>query len=114
MRWLMPKLRDSLFGLLGHSVPPSESTLDNALEDIREAMLDLLGEDGARDHPQITRRIRYATELQALWYLRGDLLAVLAGTLGEATARARLQSITAMFRGVLPGSLNSRSSPLVG
>lgn len=114
MRWLKPNLRNSIYGLLGHPVTPSESRLEVGTEDIREAMLALLGEDGPKLHPHLTRRIRYASDIQALWYLRGDLMATLATTHGEAGARERVQSITNMFRGLLPGSLNSRPSPLMG
>ena len=86
MSWMTPGLRNSIYGLLGHS-EPSDSLLVNRMEDIRETMLELLGDEGARFHPSVTRRIRYATDIQALWYLRGDLMAVLAGVHGEASAR---------------------------
>jgi hypothetical protein len=39
---------------------------------------------------------------------------VLATTLGEAAARQQVHRITQMFQGMLPGSLNSRPSPLMG
>jgi hypothetical protein len=114
MRWLKPSIRNSIYGLLGHSILPSASMLDDGMEDIRESMLALLGDAGHQRFPQVTRRIRYAVDIQALWYLRGDLMAALAALQGEAAARKRVQGITAMFRGLLPGSLNSRPSPLVG
>ena len=114
MRWFKPNLRNSIYGLLGNPPAPSESMLETGTEDIREAMLALLGDDGAKQFPQITRRIRYASDVQALWYLRGDLMAALATKLGEAGARKEVQAITEMFRGLLPGSLNSRPSPLMG
>jgi len=114
MRWLKPNLRSSIYGLLGNPVAPSESMLENGTEDIRESMLALLGEAGPKHFPQITRRIRYANDVQALWYLRGDLMAALAAIHGEASARQRIASVTEMFQGLLPGSLNSRPSPLVG
>ena len=114
MRWLKPSLRNSIYGLLGNPVTPSESILENGTEDIRESMLAALGDSGSRHFPQITRRIRYANDIQALWYLRGDLMAALAAMHGEASARAQVQSLTRMFHGLLPGSLSSRPSPLVG
>ncbi|HZY18622.1 MAG TPA: hypothetical protein VFE82_09075 [Ramlibacter sp.] len=100
--------------MLGHSVQPTDSILDTSLEDIREKMLDLLGDFGPAKFPHVTRRIRYAGDLQGLWYLRGDLMAALAAMHGEAVARERIQAITKMFRGLLPGGLASRPSPLVG
>lgn len=114
MRWFKHNLRSSIYGLLGNPVSPSESTLENSAEDIREAMLALLGDTGPKQFPQITRRIRYANDIQALWYLRGDLMAALATLHGEMKARDKVQAITRMFHGLLPGSLNSRPSPLVG
>lgn len=83
------------------------------MEDIREAMLGLLGDQGAGRFPHVTRRIRYAGDVQGLWYLRGDLMASLAAMHGEAQARERLQGVTRMFQGLLPSSLHSRPSPLV-
>jgi hypothetical protein len=114
MRWLKPNLRSSIYGLLGNPLPPSESTLENGTEDIRESMLGLLGDAGPKHFPQITRRIRYANDVQALWYLRGDLMAALAAMHGEMAARQKVSSVTQMFQGLLPNGLNSRPSPLVG
>ena len=86
--------------------------LESGLEDIREAMLGLLGAAGPKQFPNVTRRIRYATDVQGLWYLRGDQMAALASTQGEAAAREQIQRITRMFHGLLPSSLTSRPSPL--
>jgi hypothetical protein len=114
MRWLKPNIRNSLYGLLGNRPAPSDSVLENGTEDIRELMLSVLGEPGTRHFPQITRRIRYASDIQALWYLRGDLMAALASMHGEAAARSKIASVTAQFQGLLPAGLTSRPSPLVG
>jgi hypothetical protein len=114
MRWLKPSLRSSIYGLLGSVAAPSESTLENGTEDIRDSMLTILGGTGPKDFPQITRRIRYADDIQALWYLRGELMAALATMHGEVVAREKIAAVTKMFHGLLPGSLNSRPSPLVG
>ena len=113
MRWLKPNLKRSIYGLLGNPIPPSESVLENGTEDIREAMLAVLSESGAKQFPQLTRRIRYASDIQALWYLRGDLMAALAAMHGEVAARKRIDSITSQFRGLLPNGLNSRPNSLV-
>lgn len=114
MRWFKANLRNSLYGLLGHPEPPSQSTLDSRLEDIREAMLELVGDSGSKEFPQLTRRIRYAGEIQGLWYLRGELMAALAARHGETAAREQVGRITVLFKGVLPRSLASRPSPLLG
>jgi hypothetical protein len=114
MRFFKGTLRNSIYGLLGNPVAPSDSMLENSTEDIREAMLSLLGERGTKQFANVTRRIRYANDVQGLWYLRGDLMAALAASQGEAAAREQVQKITRMFSGLLPGSLNSRPSPLMG
>ncbi|WP_427912151.1 hypothetical protein ACPWT1_16080 [Ramlibacter sp. MMS24-I3-19] len=113
MRWLKSSVRANLYGLLGHPVDPTESTLDVGTEDIRTSMLELLGHGGFSRFPQLTRRIRYAGELQGLWYLRGDLMAAVASMYGEAIARERLREVSELFQGLLPGGLSSRPSPLV-
>lgn len=113
MRWFKGSIRQSIYGLLGNPVLPSESVLETSTEDIREAMLALLATSGGREFANATRRVRYANDIQALWYLRGDLLATLATVHGEAAARQKVQRITLMFRGLLPASLNSRPSPLM-
>jgi hypothetical protein len=113
MRWLKPNLRSSLYGLLGNPVAPSESVLESGTEDIREAMLAVLGPEGPKDFPHIVRRVRYANDIHALWYLRGDLMAALAAMHGEMAARKKISAITAQFQGLLPSGLTSRSSPLV-
>ena len=113
MRWFKGTLRQSIYGLLGNPLDPSESVLDSGTEDIREAMLALLTEAGGRQFANVTRRVRYANDVQALWYLRGDLLATLATVHGEMGARQKVQRVTRMFQGLLPVSLTSRPSPLM-
>ena len=98
--------------MLGRPIAPSESVLESGIEDIRDSMLFILGEDGAKQFPQATRRIRYATDIKDLWYLRGDLMAALAGLHGESSARQKIASINNQFQGLLPGGLSSRPSPL--
>lgn len=115
MRWFKPNLKSihALFG--GHPHPEDETTLlDLGIDDIRVAMLALIEGMDDRQVVLVERRIRYAVDVLALWYLRGDLMAALATTLGEAGARQQVQRITQMFQGMLPGSLNSRPSPLMG
>jgi hypothetical protein len=111
MGWFKPNIRNSLFGLLGN-VRGSDTRLGRGQDEIREAMLGLLDASAANQFPQVVRRIRYAEDLQALWYLRGDLMAALAATRGESKARDMMASVTAQFQGLLPGGLSSRPSPL--
>src|SRR3569832_1878581 len=111
MRWLKPSIR-SIYGLLGNPPAPTDSVLEDGTEDIRELMLDALGEQGSRYFPQITRRKRYADGIHSLWYLRGELMGTLATMHGEVVARRKIASISAQFQGLLPGSMVSRPSPL--
>ena len=91
---------------------PSSAALEDSVEDIRELMLDTLGPSAATSHAPVARRIRYAQDLQALWYLRGDLMAALASLHGESRAREAMVDISDAFEGLLPGGLASRPSPL--
>ena len=109
MRTWKPTLQ-SLFGLLGSPRPAKD--LDDAIGDIQEAMLEALGQDGAKRFPAVARRIMYAPDLQALWYLRGDLMAALAAQQGEAYARETIQDISDQFQGLLPRGMSTRPSPL--
>lgn len=112
MRWLKPNLRSSIYGLLGNPTP-TDSRLESGTEDVRETMLTLLGPAGPKQFPAVVRRIRYANDIQALWYLRGDLMAALAALHGERKASEQIASVSQMFKGLLPPSLNTRSSRLV-
>ena len=115
MRWFKPNLRSSInaiFGLTHHRQAASDSMIEIGIQDIREAMLELMGGMTDNPSPLITRRIRYAVDIQALWYLRADLMGVMAKRYGEAAARAKLEPITEMFADLGPLGLRSRPSPL--
>jgi hypothetical protein len=90
--------------------PESEETV--TLDDIREAMLGMVGKPTEPTIP-LVRRIRYAMDPQALWFLRSELMALLARREGEAMARAKLEMLSDMFREMLPRGLRSRPSPLL-
>jgi hypothetical protein len=81
-------------------------------ERFRALMLDLAqavpGERAAR----LALRIRCAATLQSLWFMRSDMMALLAPAVGEAEARHRLDLISAPVRESLPSGLRSRPSPL--
>lgn len=66
------------------------------------------GEKAAR----LALRIRCAATLQSLWFMRSDMMALLAPAVGEAEARRRLDAISAPVRETLPSGLRSRPSPL--
>ena len=110
MRTWKPTIQ-SFFGFLAG---PQRSTreLEDATGEIQESMLAALGPAGAKSVQSLARRIEYAPDLQALWYLRGDVMAALAAIHGEQRARAIIREISAEFEGLLPGGLSTRPSPL--
>ena len=71
-------------------------------------MLHELGEDGEKKFPTVARRVRYAPDVQGLWYSRGDVMAIIANTQGEAVAREKIASISKHFQGLLPKSLTRK------
>ena len=82
------------------------------LEDIRAAMLDLAGPP-TETSAVLVRRIRYSADPQALWFLRSELMGLLARKQGEAIARTQMEMLSEMFRELLPSGLRSRPSPLL-
>lgn len=101
----------SMQGLLGTGSPREELT-PQRLDDIREAMLETLGPVACVDHPHIERRILFATDLQALWYARSDLMAVLSERYGEQEARGKMRTLSRRFEGLLPAAMTeTRSRP---
>ena len=112
MRWNSSKLISGMQNLFGSFAGQTSVRSESALDDIRHAMLDALGALGASSYPVVQLRVSYANEIQDLWYLRGDLMAVLAAIEGESVARSKLDHISEMFKGLLPQGMNSRFSPL--
>jgi hypothetical protein len=113
MRWFKTKdLRSSLYALL--SVSTTRPRLDDAatMDQIREAMLAVAEEAGGDRGSNLARRIRYATDLQALWFMRGEVMQLLARTRGEAAAWEKVDELSSMFTDLLPSGLRSRPSPL--
>ena len=67
--YFVPHLRSSCMSLLGRS-DPTPQALNERTEIIREMMLCELGDDGERKSNAVARRVRYATDVQGLWYAR--------------------------------------------
>jgi hypothetical protein len=111
MRWLHPEALSGLYSRwMRHAHDPERAA--HRLEDIRLAMLDMLGKEGIDRYPQVARRIRFGGDAQALWYARADLMAALAGMHGEQLARTRMVSLSVLFDGMLPKGLLSRPTTL--
>lgn len=111
MSWPKPNLKNSLLALLGQA-ELTTAKRETRTEAIREFMLTELGAFGEEHYPKIMRRVRYATDVQDLWYARGDVMAVLSARDGETLAHEKVNAINAKFRGMLPAGLNSRASSL--
>jgi hypothetical protein len=111
MNWTLTKIATSLMGLLAQPEKKvSDSTIDNRCEDIREAMLAVLDQCGNDTTTNaVSNRVCYARNIEALWYLRGAIMAQLTIAIGEPLAREQLARITEMFKGYLPAGLGPRS-----
>ena len=109
MRWHKPNLKNihSFWG----QVAKGEPTSDTRMESVRHAMLKAAPVVGPGDpHSNIFRRIRRAPNLEALWYLRSDLMGAISSKRGEAIARQEIAAITKVFDGLLAESRNYRKS----
>ena len=73
------------------------------------AMLALLQSHQGEAFHRVAQRVRYADELESLWYLRQDMLAALSEVHGEAGARRQMAALTPMFKGALPQSMVPRT-----
>ncbi len=103
----------SFFGAIGSLTPaPTDSVLEDRCEDLRQTMLSTLGENGAASYPALRRRLMFAADIEALWYMRSEWMGALSTLLGERVASAHLRSINIQFEGVLSKGMNSRPSPL--
>lgn len=71
-------------------------------------MLVLLEAGGGHAAQRIAQRVRFADDLEALWYLRQDVLVALSATDGEALAQQRMQQINRLFRRGLPQTMGPR------
>lgn len=71
-------------------------------------MLSLLQTHGGQSAQRIAQRVRFANDLEALWYLRQDLMSALVELDGEAAAQRQLHPINTLFKGRLPGALGPR------
>ena len=92
---------------------PADPRVESCIEDIRAAMLESLrGTVQSDELAMAVGRLRCAPHVRALWYLRSDIMTLLAERDGEAVARKRITQITDMFQGLLPPGHSSRPSPL--
>jgi hypothetical protein len=113
MRWFKTTLlRSSIHAMLSVSTAKPRLPDPVTMDEIREAMLVLVEQENGDRSAGLARRIRYATELQALWFMRGEIMQLLARTHGEQAAREKVDELSALFGDQLPSGLRSRPSPL--
>lgn len=65
-------------------------------------------------HLVLLRRIRYARDLEALWYLRPELVQALAARHGERVARTRVNELSVHFGARACAHGAARSNSLFG
>lgn len=117
MRWFNTKdLRSTISAIFTVSTapPPTAEAQAAAMENLRRKMLALAVLDSDDRSEALARRIRYAGNVETLWYARGQLMAQLARTHGEVLAREKVDALSPAFRELLPKGLRSRPSPLDG
>lgn len=112
VRWTAGFLISGVQSLFGGRPASESSRLQIALREIRQAMLDCLVQYGMDAKSTIHMRVSYASDIEDLWYLRGDVMAVIASHDGEVVAKRKLAQISDGFNGLLPRGFTSRNSPL--
>jgi hypothetical protein len=112
MRWTPSNIVSGMQSLMSKSSGKDAHISMEAMADIRRAMLDELTLCDYQISPLVQSRVSDADDIQDLWYLRGDLMAVIAATDGELAAKRKIAHISTMFKGLLPRGLSSRPSPL--
>jgi len=99
------RVRNSFWAMLGQDISGSPDTFSQ----VQRAMLALL-EEYCPDNAELHHKLTFATDIDALWYLRSNLMAALVASQGETEARDCISRITFLFQGHQPGgALRSRS-----
>ncbi|HEX7867483.1 MAG TPA: hypothetical protein VF555_21165 [Variovorax sp.] len=87
----------------------SRQATESQLGRIRTAMLSVLQGHGGHSVQRVSQRVRFAVDVEALWYLRQDVMMALSAIDGETAARRQMKTINSMFKGGLPGSMGPRA-----
>lgn len=101
-------IRDSMHALLGMKKPSGD---DEAVIEIRKAMMKLHGETGLDDNPRLHHRIATARDAESLWYMRAELYADLCHRHDERQAQRSLDALVPLFQGQIPPSLLKTRKP---
>lgn len=110
MRWIAENIVGRVGSLWQGLSGPSRRTSVTTLHEIRMAMLAALGDLAEKSFPLVQLRITYASDIDDLWYLRGDVMAAVASLRGEAVAKEKLHHISTMFVGLVPHNLTNKFS----
>lgn len=86
----------------------SRRAAESQLGRIRSAMLSVLQSHGGNSVQRVSQRVRFAADVESLWYLRQDVMMALSAIDGETAARRQMKTINSMFKGGLPGSMGPR------
>ncbi len=92
------RLRNSFWAMLGQDISSDPDTLMR----VRQAMLALMAEY-CPDNAELRHKITFATDIDALWYLRSNLMIALAASQGVTVARDCISRITLLFQERQPG-----------
>ncbi|WP_435456240.1 hypothetical protein [Variovorax sp. LT2P21] len=98
----------SLLRLLSFPGLSFRRSTDRQLVQIRTSMLSLLEARPGNTVHRVAQRVRFADDLEALWYLRQDVLTTLAEIDGEPSARRQMRRINSLFKGGLPQTMGPR------
>lgn len=98
----------SLLRLLSFPGLSFRRSTDRQLVQIRTSMLSLLEARPGNTVHRVAQRVRFADDLEALWYLRQDVLTSLAEIDGEPSARRQMRRINSLFKGGLPQTMGPR------
>jgi hypothetical protein len=98
----------SFFRLLSFPGLGLRRSADRQMGQIRTAMLSLLQVHGGHSIQRVAQRVRFAGDLESLWYLRQDVLTALSAIDGEVAARRQMKQINRLFKGGLPGAMGPR------
>jgi hypothetical protein len=110
---MFSRMRDKVTSIISSPQKLDHDEHDSVdTERFRQDMLKLAQAVPGERSARLALRIRCAATLQSLWFMRSDMMALLAPSLGEVEARHRLDLISAPVREALPEGLRSRPSPL--
>lgn len=96
----------ALFGQTDTEVP--EAVVERVRQSIHTVLEEQLGEEGF----ELQVRVRFAPDIEGLWYLRPDIMNAIATRRGEAVAHVCMTRLTILFKGHHPSAAGSRFGAL--